>query len=191
MGSSSASSRVYLRRSLRGFFRLRDRRAGGTARLGALEGQGLALKERATYDRMIAHQRDEHRRGARCWNPSSLARPHRLAFAFRDDDGLNLDAEHLALVCPGERPLRLVGRGPSEQRGVPGPGAVLTTSASSASCARPVYRSSTRSRAGSRFGECVSFAELQAITDLTLKQITSLFGRYSSALSGLVARRRC
>ena len=74
------------------------------------------MKERATYDRMIAHQRDEHRRGARCWNPSSLARPHHLAFAFRDDDGLNLDAEHLALVCPGERPLRLVGRGLSEQR---------------------------------------------------------------------------
>jgi hypothetical protein len=100
---------------------------------------------------------------------SSVARPHRLAFAFRDDDGLNLDAEHLALVCPGERPLRLVGRGPSEQRGVPGPGAVLTASASSASCARPVCLSSTRSRAGSRFGECVSpghppapFAEARA-----------------------------
>jgi hypothetical protein len=61
------------------------------------------LKERATYDRMIAHQRDEHRRGARCWNPSSVARPHRLAFAFRDDDGLNLDAKHLALVCPSKR----------------------------------------------------------------------------------------
>ena len=38
--------------------------------------------------------------GAGTHPPSRL---HRLAFAFRDDDGLNLDAEHLALVCPGER----------------------------------------------------------------------------------------
>jgi hypothetical protein len=74
------------------------------------------LKERATYDRMIAHQRDEHRRGARCWNPSSVARPHRLAFAFRDDDGLNLDAEHLALVCPGERLCDWSAGGPATTR---------------------------------------------------------------------------
>ena len=46
-------------------------------------------------------------------------------------------------------------------------------------------------KSGQQIGECVSFAELQAITDLTLKQITSLFGRYSSVLSGRVARRRC
>jgi hypothetical protein len=74
------------------------------------------LKERATYDRMIAHQRDEHRRGARCWNPSSVARPHRLAFAFRDDDGLNLDAKHLALVCPSKRLCDLSAGGPATTR---------------------------------------------------------------------------
>jgi len=145
-------------------FESRDRYAGGTARLGALEGQGLALKERATYDRMIAHQRDEHRRGALCWNPSSVARPHRLAFAFRDDDGLNLDAEHLALVCPGKRPLRLVGRarGPSEQRGVLGPGAVLTASASSASCQVARGLSAGRRRDQERAADLANVFRLQS-----------------------------
>ncbi len=68
----------------------------------------------------------------------------------------------------------------------------MTASASSASCARPVCRSSTRSRAGSRFGECVSSAELQAITDLTLRQITSLFGMpgFRHALPGGAGRDR-
>ena len=63
------------------------------------------MKERTTYDRMIVHQRacDDHRRGARREKLSSVALPHRLAFAFSNDDGLNLDATDLALVCPGER----------------------------------------------------------------------------------------
>ena len=74
------------------------------------------MKERATYDRMIAHQRDEHRRGARHEKLSSVARLHRLAFAFRDDDGLNLNAEHLALVCPGERLCDRSAGGPATRR---------------------------------------------------------------------------
>ena len=75
------------------------------------------MKERTTYDRMIVHQRDDHRRGARREKLSSVALQHRLAFAFSDDDGLNLDATDLALV-PRRAPLRLDGREPepSEQR---------------------------------------------------------------------------
>ena len=111
---------------------------------------------------MIAHQLDEHRRGARHEKLSSVARPHRLAFAFRDDDGLNLDAEHLALVCPGERPLRLVGRGPSEQRGVLGPGAVLTASASSASCQVARGLSAGRRRDQERAADLANVFRLQS-----------------------------
>jgi hypothetical protein len=150
------------------------------------------LKERATYDRMIAHQRDEHRRGARCWNPSSVARPHRLAFAFRDDDGLNLDAKHLALVCPSKRLCDLSAGGPATTRrpGARGRIDYQRLLGELREACLPVVDSDAI-KSGQQIGECVSFAELQAITDLTLKQITSLFGRYSSALSGRVARRRC
>ena len=133
------------------------------------------MKERATYDRMIAHQRDEHRRGARCWNPSSVARPHRLAFAFRDDDGLNLNGEHLALVCPGERLCDLSAGGPATTRrpGARGRIDYQRLLGELREACLPVVDSDAI-KSGQQIGECVSFAELQAITDLTLKQITSL-----------------
>jgi hypothetical protein len=68
---------------------------------------------------MIAHKLDDHRRGARYEKLSSVARLHRLAFAFRDDDGLNLDAEHLALVCPGERLCDWSAGGPANNKASP------------------------------------------------------------------------
>jgi hypothetical protein len=149
------------------------------------------LKERATYDRMIAHQLNDLK-GA---GPGTKSYPPlRARTASLSPSEMMTASTSTRSILPWCAPASAsaTGRpGARQQRGAPGPGAVLTTSASSASCARPVCRSSTRSRAGSRFGEFVSFAELQAITDLTLKQITSLFGRYSSALSGRVPRRRC
>ena len=169
MGSSSASCRVYLRRTLGGFSVFQS--AGGTALWRA---KAWSLKERATYDRMIAHQLDDLT-GA---GPGTKSYPPlRARTASLSPSEMMTASTSTRSILPWCAPASAsaTGRpGARQQRGAPGPGAVLTTSASSARCARPVCRSSTRSRAGSRFGEFVSFAELQAITDLTLKQITSL-----------------
>ena len=114
---------------------------------------------------MIAHQLDDHRRGARHEKLSSVARLHRLLCDWSAGGPATTRR-------PGARGRidyqRLLG----ELR----------------EACLPVVDAI---KSGQQIGECVSFAELQAITDLTLKQITSLFGRYSSVLSGRVARRRC
>ena len=36
-------------------------------------------------------------------DPTNVAFPHRLKFAFSPDDGPEIDAVHLRLVCAGER----------------------------------------------------------------------------------------
>jgi hypothetical protein len=136
---------------------------------------------------MIAHQLDDQRRGALHEKLSSVARLHRLACTA---SGLN--GEHLALVCPGERLCDLSAGGPATTRrpGARGRIDYQRLLGELREACLPVVDSDAI-KSGQQIGECVSFAELQAITDLTLKQITSLFGRYSSVLSGRVARRRC
>ena len=75
-----------------------------TQRHALWKARSWTTKDRTSYVRMIAAQRSEKNRSSRRENPTSVACPHRLAFAFSDDDGLDLDAKHLALVCPAERP---------------------------------------------------------------------------------------
>ena len=60
-------------------------------------------KDRATYEKMIDKQHDPRHRGTRRENPTNVACPHRLSFAYSDDETLDMDALHLALVCPGEK----------------------------------------------------------------------------------------
>ena len=60
-------------------------------------------KQRAAYDKMIRKQPSQ-RPALHCReDPTRVAFPHRLKFSFSPDDGPELDAEHLRLVCAGER----------------------------------------------------------------------------------------
>jgi hypothetical protein len=59
----------------------------------------LELKK---YDRMISQQRSAGGRAQRQENPNRVACPHRLTFAFSNDDLVAIKALHLVMVCPGE-----------------------------------------------------------------------------------------
>ena len=79
-------------------------------------GRRWTSKARNAYDKMIARQSSKHPVSSRREDPRNVAFPHRLTFAYAADDGLELDAEHLRLVCEGERlsdwagvPGRLIG----------------------------------------------------------------------------------
>ena len=61
-----------------------------------------SLKERQAYDKMIKHQIPERGRENRRENPLRIACPHRLTFAFDRESAIDLEAEHLVLVCAGE-----------------------------------------------------------------------------------------
>jgi hypothetical protein len=54
------------------------------------------------YDKMVARQNKPGRRNDRREDPSMVACPHRLCFAWSGDDGLRLNADHLAMVCACE-----------------------------------------------------------------------------------------
>ena len=60
-------------------------------------------KLRDDYDKMIRAQPSKNPTERRREDPKEVAFPHRLKFAHAPDDGLELDAEHLRLVCDGER----------------------------------------------------------------------------------------
>jgi hypothetical protein len=58
--------------------------------------------ERKKYDRMISQQRSASGRAQRRENPNRVACPHRLTFAYSNDDELAIEASHLVMVCSGE-----------------------------------------------------------------------------------------
>ncbi len=60
-------------------------------------------KKRTAYDKMIRNQPSKNPAGRRREDPTSVAFPHRLVFAYSPDDGPELDAQHLRMVCDGER----------------------------------------------------------------------------------------
>ena len=51
---------------------------------------------------MIAQQLSASGRAQRRENPNRVACPHRLTFAYSNDDELTLEASHLVMVCSGE-----------------------------------------------------------------------------------------
>jgi hypothetical protein len=69
-----------------------------------------STKDRDAYEKMIEKQKKLSKRGSRRENLTAVACPHRLTFAFGDDDTLDLDAAHLAMVCSGERLSDWAGR---------------------------------------------------------------------------------
>ena len=60
-------------------------------------------KARNEYDKMINRQTGKRFATGRREDPKCVAFPHRLKFAFTLDECLPLDAEHIRLVCEGER----------------------------------------------------------------------------------------
>jgi hypothetical protein len=66
-------------------------------------GRLWADKSRTAYDKMIKKQPATRPALSRREDPTNVAFPHRLKFAFSPDDGPELDAVHLRLVCAGER----------------------------------------------------------------------------------------
>jgi hypothetical protein len=52
---------------------------------------------------MINKQSDKHSASTRREDPRNVAFPHRLSFVYTFDEHLPLDAEHIRLVCEGER----------------------------------------------------------------------------------------
>ena len=77
-------------------------------------------KERDSYDKMIEKQKRLSKRSSRRENLTSVACPHRLSFAFGDDESLDLDATHLAMVCAGERLSDWAGRDGQRAAGAQG-----------------------------------------------------------------------
>jgi hypothetical protein len=61
-----------------------------------------SLKERQAYDKIIKHQIPERGRDNRREIPLRVACPHRLTFAFDRELAIDLEAEHLVVVCAGE-----------------------------------------------------------------------------------------
>ncbi len=57
-------------------------------------------KELDAYDKMIRRQTG---RGSRREDPRRVAFPHRLSLVFTTDDDLMINAEHIRLLCEGER----------------------------------------------------------------------------------------
>jgi hypothetical protein len=60
-------------------------------------------KDSQTYDKIICKQLVARLRGANRKNPSNVACPYRLTFAFSGDGAVPLEAVHLAMVCAGKR----------------------------------------------------------------------------------------
>ena len=60
-------------------------------------------KSRNEYDKMIKRQSAQRGSATRREDPTNVAFPHRLSFAFSGDESLQLDADHLRMVCAGER----------------------------------------------------------------------------------------
>ena len=60
-------------------------------------------KLRTAYDKMIRKQPSVRPAQYRREDPTHVAFPHRIKFSFSPDDGPEFDAEHLRLVCAGER----------------------------------------------------------------------------------------
>jgi hypothetical protein len=60
--------------------------------------------ERRKYDKMISQQRSASGRAQLRENPNRVACPHRLTFAYSNDDELAIEASHLVMVCSSETP---------------------------------------------------------------------------------------
>jgi hypothetical protein len=60
-------------------------------------------KLRTTYNKMVKKQPESKPSSTRREDPTNVAFPHRLKFAFSPDDGVELDADLLRLACAGER----------------------------------------------------------------------------------------
>jgi hypothetical protein len=58
--------------------------------------------ERKKYDKMITQQKSAGGKAQRRENPSKVACPHRLTFAFSNDEEVSIEALHLIMVCAGE-----------------------------------------------------------------------------------------
>ena len=58
--------------------------------------------ERKKYDKMITDQKSSTGRAQRRENPNRVACPHRLSFAYSNDEEMLIEAQHLAMVCSGE-----------------------------------------------------------------------------------------
>ncbi len=56
--------------------------------------------ERKKYDKMITQQKSADGKAQRRENPNRVACPHRLTFAFSNDEEVPVEALHL--VCAGE-----------------------------------------------------------------------------------------
>ena len=61
-----------------------------------------STKERTAYEKMIRKQVSRRDRPSRREDPNLVACPHRLSFAWSDDAGVGLEAQHLAMVCTCE-----------------------------------------------------------------------------------------
>ena len=58
--------------------------------------------EHKKYDKMITQQKSSSGKEQRRENPNKVACPHRLTFAFSNDDEVLIQAQHLVMVCSGE-----------------------------------------------------------------------------------------
>jgi hypothetical protein len=58
--------------------------------------------EHKKYNRMISQQQSASGRAQRQENPNRVACPHRLTFAYSNDDELAIEASHLIMVWSGE-----------------------------------------------------------------------------------------
>ena len=58
--------------------------------------------ERRKYDKMISDQKSSSGKAQRRENPNKVACPHRLSFAYSNDEEMLIEAHHLAMVCSGE-----------------------------------------------------------------------------------------
>ena len=58
--------------------------------------------ERRKYDKMISDQKSSSGKAQRRENPNKVACPHRLSFAYSNDEEMLIEAQHLAMVCSGE-----------------------------------------------------------------------------------------
>ena len=58
--------------------------------------------ERKKYDKMIDHQKTATGKAQRRENPNRVACPHRLTFAWSNDEEVPVEAQHLVMVLAGE-----------------------------------------------------------------------------------------
>jgi hypothetical protein len=66
-------------------------------------GKTWTEKLRSTYNKMITKQTKGKPSDSRREDPTNVAFPHRLKFAFSPDDSLEFDADNLRFACAGER----------------------------------------------------------------------------------------